>query len=78
MSLSRTESSDTDEAQSHINPCLVIVQHRKTHSDKIEKLLTGTLRIKSNNLIIIEEYYFYEICQVDVKVCDICHICIGK
>ena len=25
-------------------PCLVLVQHRKTHSDMNEKMLTGTLK----------------------------------
>ena len=32
----------------HINPCLVLVQPRKTHPDITEKLLTGMKRIKSN------------------------------
>ena len=32
----------------HINPCLVLVQPRKTHPDISARLLTGTKRIKSN------------------------------
>ena len=32
----------------HINPCSVPVQPRKTRPDITEKMLTGTLRIKSN------------------------------
>ena len=31
-----------------INPCLVLVQPRKTSSNMTEKMLTGTQRIKSN------------------------------
>ena len=31
-----------------LNPCLILVFTRKTHPDMIEKLLTGTLRIKPN------------------------------
>ena len=33
---------------SHINPLLILVQHRKTHPDITVKLLTGMYRIKSN------------------------------
>ena len=33
----------------HIYPCLVLVQPRKTRPDITEKMLTGTLRIISNN-----------------------------
>ena len=35
----------------HINPCLVLVQPRKTRPDITEKLLTGASRIKTNNSI---------------------------
>ena len=34
--------------------CLVLVQPRKTHPDMTEKLLTGTLRIKSDKQLSLE------------------------
>ena len=46
----------------HINPCLVLVQPRKTCPDITEKMLTGTWRIKSDkrNLHCIAMKYFHE------------------
>ena len=35
-------------AKTHLIPCLVLVQPAKTRPDITGKLLTGTLRIKSN------------------------------
>ena len=44
----------------HINPCLVLVQPKKTCLDITEKLLTGTLRIKSSktNYFFIKIFYW--------------------
>ena len=42
----------------HINPCLVLVQPRKTLTDITERLLTGTSRIKSNKAKEIIDHYY--------------------
>ena len=52
----------------HINPCLVLVQCRKTSPNITEKLLTGMLRIKSNkkNIAVIKISHF-NINTIEIK-----------
>ena len=43
--------------------CLILVQPSKTCPDRTEKLLTGTLRIKSN-----EQYTIIDFNEVDIRI----------